>query len=44
MDYLQYPNVKVGDKNFKRRFKPYYKWITFNINIILMSYDKDELF
>ena len=32
MDYLQYQSIiKTGEVSLKNRFKPYYKWITFNI-------------
>ena len=32
MDYLQY-NVVVVEWKMTQSFKPYYKWITFNITV-----------
>ena len=31
MDYLQYQSTRFGNDTQGRGFKPYYKWITFNI-------------
>ena len=31
MDNLQYSNVRVCERDLELSFKPYYKWITFNI-------------
>ena len=31
MDYFQYNNMKNKWRNINNGFKPYYKWITFNI-------------
>ena len=31
MDYLQYEDGKVDENGIPLSFKPYYKWITFNI-------------
>ena len=33
MDYLQYEKEKKEWLNKIYSFKPYYKWITFNINV-----------
>ena len=35
MDYLQYPVVDKDGKNGSFSFKPYYKWITFNISTVI---------
>ena len=31
MDYLQYEEINLNKQDLKICFKPYYKWITFNI-------------
>ena len=39
MDYLQYSKImKVLQTTYKGGFKPYYKWITFNTEIMDGTY------
>ena len=43
MDYLQYQSPSELSREATFRFKPYYKWITFNIGIsqlVYFDYDK----
>ena len=38
MDNPQYRFVYLQEKDILKSFKPYYKWITFNTNFILQTY------
>ena len=43
MDNLQYINGYLSGKNkFEMSFKPYYKWIIFNIMSAIDGYNKDK--
>ena len=38
MDYLQYFEIVIVDREYIDTFKPYYKWITFNTKDLLNDF------
>ena len=44
MDNLQYERIRMMSENSIRCFKPYYKWIIFNIKIEIIDIDSEILF